>query len=287
MTMTIRNPVEWAAGQVRTGARSVAGGVDLAHLIGDPRAQVLAVRKIGFADLKEAVAEGIDDFLAMPTHMMFLAMIYPLAGIFFARLMFGYDMLPLLYPFAAGFPLVGPFLAIGLYEMSRRRERGEDVTWRDAFGVLQSPSLAAIGALGLLLMILFLTWLVIALWLYQSLFGTTPPETAGAFVKDVLTTPEGWTLILAGNGIGFVFAVIVLSVSVVSFPLLLDRDVGAAIAVKTSVGAVLRNPLTMAVWGVFVAGTLLIGSLPLFVGLAIVVPVLAHSTWHLYRRIVA
>jgi uncharacterized membrane protein len=184
------------------------------------------VRKIGFADLKDAVAKGIDDFLAMPTHVFFLAMIYPLVGLFLARLTFGYDVMPLLFPLAAGFALIGPFAAIGLYELSRQRERGAAVSWKLAFGLLRYPSLDAIAALGMVLMIVFLIWLATAQQLYQSLFGYGSPESIRQFLSDILTTSAGWTLIIAGNGIGFLFAAFVLTISVVSFPLLLDRDVG-------------------------------------------------------------
>ena len=244
------------------------------------------VRKIGFADLKDAVAKGIDDFLAMPTHVIFLVIIYPLVGLFLARLTFGYSVMPLLFPLAAGFALIGPFAAIGIYELSRQRERGVEVSWKHAFGLLRCPSLDAIAALGMILMIVFLIWLATAQSLYQSLFGYGSPELIGRFLSDILTTSAGWTLIIAGNAIGFLFAVFVLTISVVSFPLLLDRDVGAMAAIHTSVRAVLRNPLMMAAWGLFVAVTLAIGSLPFFVGLAVVLPVLAHSTWHLYRKVV-
>ena len=244
------------------------------------------IRKIGFADLKDAAAKGIDDFLAMPTHVIFLAVIYPLVGLFLARMTFRYDVMPLLFPLAAGFGLIGPFAAIGLYELSRQREKGVDVSWKHLFGVLQCPSLDGIAALGMVLLIVFVIWLATAQWLYQSLFGYGAPESIEQFLSDILTTSKGWILIIAGNGIGFLFAVLVLTISVVSFPLLLDRDVGAMVAMHTSVRAVLRNPLMMAVWGLFVAVTLAIGSLPFFVGLAVVLPVLAHSTWHLYRKVV-
>jgi uncharacterized membrane protein len=244
------------------------------------------IRKIGFADLKDAAAKGIDDFLAMPTHVIFLAVIYPVVGLFLARMTFRYDVMPLLFPLAAGFGLIGPFAAIGLYELSRQREKGVDVSWKHLFGVLQCPSLDGIAALGMVLLIVFVIWLATAQWLYQSLFGYGAPESIEQFLSDILTTSEGWILIIAGNGIGFLFAVLVLTISVVSFPLLLDRDVGAMVAMHTSVRAVLRNPLMMAVWGLFVAVTLAIGSLPFFVGLAVVLPVLAHSTWHLYRKVV-
>jgi uncharacterized membrane protein len=244
------------------------------------------IRKIGFADLKDAAAKGIEDFWVMPTHVIFLAIIYPIVGLILARMTFGYDVMPLLFPLAAGFALIGPFAAIGLYELSRQREKGVDVSWKHAFGVLRCPSLDAIAALGMVLMIVFLIWLTTAQWLYQSLFGYGSPESIGQFLSDILTTSEGWILIIAGNGIGFLFGVLVLMISVVSFPLLLDRDVGAMVAMHMSVRAVLRNPLMMAAWGLFVAVTLVIGSLPFFVGLAVVLPVLAHSSWHLYRKVV-
>jgi uncharacterized membrane protein len=245
-----------------------------------------AVRTIEIADLKDAVVKGVNDFLAMPTHVVFLAIIYPLVGLFLARLTFGYQVLPLLFPLAAGYALIGPFAAIGLYEMSRRREQGAEVTWKDAFGVLQCPSLDAIAALGLVFMIVFLIWLATALGIYQSLFGYGTPESLGQFVRDIFSTREGWILIVVGNGVGFLFAALALTIGVVSFPMLLDRDVGAIPAVQTSVRAVARNPLVMAAWGFFVAFALVVGSLPFFVGLAVVMPILAHSSWHLYRKVV-
>jgi uncharacterized membrane protein len=244
------------------------------------------VRKIGMTDLKDALAKGIDDFRAFPTHAIFLSIIYPVVGLVLARLTLSYDFLPLLFPLAAGFALIGPFAATGLYEMSRRRELGLDVSWQDAFGARRSPSIDGILALGALLTVIFVLWVAVAQAIYIANFGYTPAASIPNFLRQVLTTPAGWSLILVGNGVGFLFAVVALTISVVSFPLLLDRDVGAAVAILTSVRAVLRNPVTMAVWGLIVAGLLLIGSLPLLVGLAVVMPVLGHSTWHLYRKLV-
>jgi len=244
------------------------------------------VRTIGLRDIKNALAEGIADFSAMPSHAVFLCLIYPIVGVLLARLTLGYEVLPLLFPLAAGFTLLGPFAAIGLYELSRRREQGLDASWQDAFDVLRSPSRGAIAALSLLLLTIFVIWIAVAQAIYVAYFGYEPAASIPDFLDQVFTTPAGRMLMIVGNLVGFLFALGVLTISVISFPLLLDRDVGAVEAVLTSVRVVARNPLMMAIWGLIVAALLLIGSLPLFFGLAVVVPVLGHSTWHLYRKVV-
>ena len=251
----------------------------------EPTAPV--IRRIAPADLVDALAKGWNDFTAVPTHALFLCAIYPLIGILLAGLSLGFSVVPLLFPMAAGFALIGPIAAIGLYEFSRRREAGATTTWAtDALDVLHSPSLGAIIALGALLMIIFLVWMATARDIYIATFGYDAPASVGQFIHDVLQTRAGWALIILGNGVGFLFAVLVLAISVVSFPLLLDRDVGAAVALFTSVRVVLANPVTMALWGLIVAALLFVGSLPLFLGLAVVLPVLGHATWHLYRKVV-
>jgi uncharacterized membrane protein len=244
------------------------------------------VRTIGLDDLKDALKRGLDDFRAMPSHAVFLCLIYPIVGFVLYRLAVGYNVLPLLFPLVAGFALVGPIAALGIYEMSRRREHGLDVSWRNAIDVLRSPSIAAIMVLALMLVAIFIVWLAVAQAIYVANFGYEPAAAMPDFVHQVLTTPAGWSLIIVGNLVGFLFAVTVLTVSVVSFPLLLDRDVGAAVAVLTSVRAVLANPLVMAAWGLIVGVLLFIGSIPFFFGLAVVVPILGHATWHLYRRMI-
>ena len=246
----------------------------------------LVVRRISLSDLRYALARGIDDFTAVPSHALFLCVIYPLLGILLIGLTLGNSLLPLAFPIAAGFALIGPLAAIGLYELSRRREAGLDSSSGHALDVLHSPSLGAIIALGALLMAIFLIWLVVAQALYIAIFGYTPPASIAQFVHDVLTTAPGWTLIIVGTGIGFLFAALVLSISAISFPLLLDRDVGAAVAVYTSLRVIAANPIPMALWGLIVAALLVIGSIPFFVGLTVVMPVLGHATWHLYRRTV-
>lgn len=244
------------------------------------------VRKIHLSDLKDVLRKGLDDFWAMPTHVIFLSMIYPLAGLIMAGVTFDFDTIRLLYPLAAGFVLVGPLAAIGLYELSRRRERGMDTSWRHAFDVFHSPSLGSIALVALLLLAIFGLWIGTAEAIYYASFDYRRIETVLEFTHAVLNTPEGYKLIVLGNVTGFFFAVVAGAVSVVSLPLLLDRDAGFSAAILTSLKVVARNPLVMAVWGLIVAVSLALGTLFLFAGLALVLPVLGHATWHLYRKAV-
>ncbi len=248
---------------------------------------IIEIRHIGLADLRTALQRGLDDFWAMPTHIVFLALIYPIAGLFLARLTYTYNILPLLFPLMAGFALIGPFAAVGLYELSRRRELGMSVGWRDGLQVLRSPALPSLLALGVVLTFIFVAWLLSAQGLYVLLFGPEPPESLTTFLNEVLTTQKGWLLLGAGSLLGFLYAVLVLAISVVSFPVILDRHVDAATAVGTSLRVVAANPLAVAAWGFIVAACLVVGFVLLFAGLAVIVPVLGHATWHLYRRVVA
>lgn len=245
------------------------------------------VRRISFADLSAALRAGLDDFMEMPSHLVFIGIIYPLVGVVLATWTSGANALPLLFPLASGFALIGPVAAIGLYEISRRREAGLPVSWRDALAVRHSPALPSIVAVGVLLLAVFLAWLLVARGLYVELLGPEPPASMTALLDRVFNTDAGWTLFVVGNLIGLVFAIVALCTSIVAFPLLLDRDVGAWAAVQTSWRAAMTNPVEIAAWGLIVAVLLAVGSLPIFAGLAVVVPILGHATWHLYRRLVA
>ena len=283
----IRNPIEWSWDQITLAALTVGSlGRSLAGSEESRDTPLPAVCRIKVADLKDALARGLSDFGAYRTDVISLCLIYPLVGISLAWLTFGYETLPLLFPLASGFALVGPVAAVGLYEISRRHEQGTPITWADAFGAISSPAFGAILALGLVLLAIFLFWLLAANVIYELTLGPEPPVSIAAFVRDVSTTRAGWAMIVVGMGVGFLFALLVLAISVVSFPLLLDRDVGLRAAVLTSIRAVAANPGPMAVWGLIVAGGLLIGSIPAFLGLIIVMPVLGHATWHLYRKVV-
>ena len=264
----------------------------MATVFARPKLQVFGVstayvvRKIGPSDLGDALRLGWEDFNAIPTHAVVLCVIYPIIGLVLFRLVLGHSLLPLLFPLAAGFTLIGPFAALGLYELSRRRERGEEAAAWHAMHVLKAPSFGAILGLGTFLFVLFATWIAAADAIYIATFGNAPAAFIPDFARRVLTTPEGWSLIIIGCGVGFLFAVVALCISVVSFPLMLDRHATAIDAIRTSLQAVMKNPITIAAWGLIVAVLLVVGSLPFFVGLAVVLPVLGHATWHLYRKVV-
>lgn len=259
------------------------------HVLADAKGAVPhpEVRRISLNDLADALRAGIDDFVAMPSHIIFIIIIYPLVGVVLAAWTSSASALPLIFPLASGFALIGPFAAIGLYEISRRREMNQNATWRDALSVRKSPALPAIAWVGALMVGIFVAWMLVAQGLYVWLFGPIPPGTITEFATNVFYTAEGRILMLVGNLAGFAFAVAALCTGVVAFPLLLDRDVGAWAAITTSWRAALANPFEIAVWGLIVAALLVVGSLPVFAGLIIVLPVLGHATWHLYRRLIA
>ena len=281
----IENPFEYMLEKLSWAASDVghAFRLDPARHIGQA---VPVVRRIGVGDLWEALRKGAADVGATRDDILFIGVIYPLAGLLMARLAFSYDLLPLVFPLASGFALIGPFAAVGLYELSRRREKGEHVTWADTFGVLRSPALGSILGVGAILLALFFLWLAVAYQIYLLNLGHAAPQTIASFERSLFQTGGGWAMIAEGFGVGFLFAALAFAIGVVSFPLLLDRDVGMVTAVMTSLKAARENLGVMIVWGVVVAGLLALGSLPALVGLIFVVPLLGHATWHLYRRLI-
>ena len=309
--MTIRNPIEWSGSQLVGTARALnAVGHSLHHVQDTIHSPAPVIRRIRSEDIVDAVRKGFDDFREYRSDVALLCVIYAVVGLILTRLAFGTDLLPLLFPLASGFAILGPFAALALYEMSRMRERGVAVSWTNAFDVLKAPAIGAIMILGLGLVTLFLLWILAAWVIYAYTmdagvvgvlgkvdYGTRliflagshdgmTPTSVGAFLHQVFRTSGGQAMIVIGVGVGFLFALAAMMISVVSFPLLLDQDVGLDTAVSTSVKAVLANPGPMALWGLVVAGGLLLGSLPAFIGLVVVVPVLGHATWHLYRKLV-
>ena len=285
--MTIKNPIEWSGARIASAAHAAAYvGEAVHHMQDKAHSPAPAVRRITNGDVWQSLRQGFSDFEAYRSDVIFLCATYALVGLVMARIAFGAALLPLLFPLASGFAIVGPLAAVGLYEMSRMREKGADVGWANVFDVLKAPAIAGIAALGMILIAVFLLWLAAAWVIFDNTLGPALPASTAAFLHDVFLTGPGQTMIVVGMGVGFVFALLAMMLSVASFPLLVDRDVGLDTAIKTSFRAVLANPGPMALWGFVVAVTLLAGTALVFVGLVVAVPVLGHATWHLYRKLV-
>ena len=245
------------------------------------------VHRIRMADVFDALRLGFNDFWAKPSHYVFLCLIYPLAGLLITYWSTNANALPLLFPLMSGFALIGPIAALPLYEMSRRRDEKLDTSWRRAFDVSHSAALPSIVAVGAFLFAIFIAWLLVAQNLYVHYFGPTPPESFSMLMNQVTTTEEGHSLIFVGCGIGLLFAIVVLCSTIVTFPVLLDQDCGALAAIATSLRVVWQNPLESLLWAAIVTAMLIVGFAALFAGLAVVLPILGHATWHFYRKTVA
>jgi uncharacterized membrane protein len=279
-TTASRHPIAWTFYSLRQSALFTERPRDSVRVMPN-------LHRIGLTDLRYALREGWQDFTACRSDAVMLCLVYPVAGILIAHVVMGFSVLPLVFPLVAGFALLGPLFATGLYELSRRREKGGTVDWAASFAPFSSPALGSILVMGFILLAVFAAWLVSAYLIYVVTLGPAAPISQAAFAHDVLHTPRGLAMTVLGVGVGAIFAFVVLTISSVAFPLLLDRDCGVEIAIRASVRAMALNGRTMLAWGAIVAFALALGSLPFLLGLAIIMPVLGHATWHLYRRLVA
>ncbi|UWQ78606.1 DUF2189 domain-containing protein [Leisingera sp. S132] len=284
MAKTIGNPLSWLLQGAETTSHHV--GQSVSELRSTGAAAMPEARKLSMDDIIHSLAAGLEDFAACRSDAMFLVLFYPIIGIALIVMSLSMNLLPLIVPMIMGFAILGPVAAVGLYEMSSRREAGMETRWMDAFAVIRSPSFGAILVLGLYLAALFIIWLVAADMIYSRTLGPEPPASIMGFISDVLTTREGWIMSISGGILGAGFAFAALAMSLVSFPLLMDRHVGLPVAVATSIKVLRKNPMVCMAWGVIVGVSLIVGSIPFLAGLIIVVPVLGHATWHLYRRAV-
>lgn len=246
----------------------------------------LAVRRIGEADLNWALSEGWKDFAAKRGDIVFLALLYPLVGLAAAVFAINERFLPLFFPLVAGLSVLGPALASGFYEIARRRELGLDAGWSHFLDPLRSRSRRALAVLTIGLVALFFAWLVAAAAVYATTMGPEAPASLGDFLARLIGTPEGWAMIVVGNLVGLGFAIVTITLSLASFPMVVDKPVDAWSAMATSIRAVRANPVTTASWGLRVVALLAVGCIPAFIGLAVVLPVLGYATWHLYTRLV-
>ena len=250
------------------------------------RAMKTSVRHINDDDLRIALRQGLDDFLDLRGDLFFAGLIYTLIGVAAVAMTTNMPLLPFFYPVVAGVGLLGPLAAVGFYELAKRREAGQEVHWFNFLDVRKRPSVDDMGMVAGLLIVIFALWLVAAGALYAALFGWSTPTDFIGFFRDVLTTVNGWLLIVAGAIVGAIFGWIVLAISVVSLPMLVDCNVSASDAVSASWRAAHANKGEMIRWGLTVIGLLVLGSIPMFVGLALVLPWLGYATWHLYTRLV-
>ena len=253
------------------------------------------VRRIHTSDLRAALAEGWRDFEEKRGDIVVVGFIYPVIGLIVGALALNDQLVPLAFPLCAGLSLLGPAVAVGFYELARRRERGEESSWNHFLDAFRRNG-ASIAAATLFLAMIFVLWLGVAWLLFTATFGTGTyymwsvnhgdTVTLQDFLSRLFTTRDGWTLILLGNLAGACFAIVVLAVTVVTFPMLVDKRVDVVTAISASLRAFAANWRVLIGWGIIVGALLVIGSIPVFVGLAVVLPVLGYATWHLYTRIV-
>lgn len=244
-----------------------------------------SVRTITDQDLRAALRDGLADFREKRGDILLIGLLYPIVGFVTALAAKG-DYVWMFFPLVAGLSIMGPLVATGFYELARRREDGLESSWWHFLDVVRSPAFDSIAVVAGVLFALFGAWVFAAGIVYAAFFGGQNWPGLGGFLMEVLTTPQGWAMMIVGNLIGAVFAVAALALSAISLPMLIDRDVGAGPAMSASIELVRKNPRVMLRWGLIVTALLVLGGIPLFMGLALVLPWLGYSTWHLYRRAV-
>ncbi|MCA1285036.1 DUF2189 domain-containing protein [Salipiger bermudensis] len=283
MSHTIGNPLSWTAQRLNDAGHHLAAS---SRELGSDQAETPEVRNMDLSDISAALKDGWEDFKACRSDVMALVLVYPVVGLVLMGIGLHMALLPMLFPLVAGFAILGPVAAVGLYEMSRRREMGEVPHWGHAVAVMGSPGFGALLVMGIYLAALFVIWLLTAAEIHAMTMGAAMPETFSGFLYQFFGTSGGWWMILLGCGVGAAFALVALATSVVSFPLVIDRHVGAPMAVATSIRVLKSNPMVVLCWGATIGILMMLAAIPLLLGFIVVLPVLGHASWHFYRRAV-
>jgi uncharacterized membrane protein len=258
------------------------------HILSPGKAAIVqpVILKISVSDVLYAVGQGFSDFTTKPSHYIFAILIAPVICCAMYLVALDRHTMQHVFPLGGGGAVLGPMFGLFLYEMSRIIELNLNPSWRQVFKVRNNPAIPAIIALSIMLFGLFLLWLLTADTLYEFLYSSEYPASVIEFLNEIIGTKRGWTLIIFGNTIGFCFALLALSTTVIAFPLLLDRDVGVVCAIETSLNAMKANSVPLLTWGIIVVIGLLLGLIFFVVGLVVILPVFGHATWHIYRKVI-
>ncbi|RFU14072.1 DUF2189 domain-containing protein [Rhodobacteraceae bacterium W635] len=245
--------------------------------------KVPAPRTMEVGDLRRALVAGWRDYRRKPMMGVFFSLIYVVGGWLIYLFLFVTEQIWWALPFTVGFPLIAPFLAVGLYEVSRRLELGE-TDWRrnDIFGVVWRQRLRQLPLMSWVIIVYFLFWSFFAHMLFALFMGPSVLMNVSSSYAYLLQ-PEGLLMLLVGSAFGAVFAFVLFCLTVISLPLLLDKELDFVTAMLTSIAVVKRNPKIMIGWGVVIAGLTFVAMLPALMGLFIALPVLGHASWHVYR----
>jgi uncharacterized membrane protein len=250
-----------------------------------PSAKAPRVRPVSFEEVALSLRDGLRDFQKAPLYGLFFGCCYAAFGWLLLYLMFGLDWGSYVYPMVTGFALVAPFAAAGLYEVSRLLERNEPLSWGAVLGCVFGRGGRAVGVMAIVTTFSYIIWLDIAAALYVMFFGMKPLGFTG-ILDAIVTTPKGFLFFVVGNAVGAALALFVFSIMVVSLPTVFDRQVDFVTAMITSVKAVIASPGPMLLWCVIIGVLLGLSLLSMFLGLVVVLPVLGHATWHIYKRAV-
>ncbi len=256
------------------------------QIVPRPVSTMPPVNVLTAADIREALVQGVNDFRRAPLFGLFFAGAYVIGGLLIVQSLFVWNQSWMVYPVAIGFPLIGPFAAAGLYEVSRRLQAGEPLAWNEILSSVRFQGSREFSWMAFVILFIFWIWMYQIRLLVAIILGRMSFSTLDKFLDIVLHTPEGWTFLVVGHAVGAVLALILFSLTVVSIPMLMERNVDFVTAMITSVKAVIASPVVMLGWGVIVTLTVLASMIPAFLGLFITLPVLGHATWHIYKKAV-